>query len=97
MSHCGDGSVRVVQMTACQVGWQAVFRTPKEEFDHGAHSAFVVPIACWLLVEHDGEMHVHPTAMLGDAVRDVTEAENYLGIISPGESLGEFMVKRRLP
>jgi hypothetical protein len=79
MSKCGDGTVRVLQMTACpDAGWRAVFAD-----ETSATGYFVEPVACWLLVDHGGESHVHPATALATVVGDATEAANYLGVISP--------------
>jgi len=90
MSKCGDGHVRVLQMIACpDPGWRAVFA------DDSKAGYFIEPVACWLLVEHQSthgtETHVHPAAPLGTVVSDATEAQNYLGVISPKDNPEEFV------
>lgn len=81
--NCGDGPVKILQMTSCDSGWRAVFAPAP-----GSDAAYTEPVACWLLVEHDGETHVHPACALGADVCDATLAANYLGVIAPGDETG---------
>lgn len=80
MSKCGVGPVHVVQMTPCtDVQWRAVFADPSTPKGY-----YVEPVACWLLVEHDGEHHVHPACAIATVVSDATRIDSYLGVASPG-------------
>jgi hypothetical protein len=77
MGKCGEGAVRVVQIATClEAGWQAVFGIDG--------TVETEPVACWLLVDHGGDQHVHPACAMGVEVGDATRAGNYLGIIPPG-------------
>jgi hypothetical protein len=69
---------RILQITSCvEPGWRVVF-----EMEDGAIET--EPVACWLLVEADGEQHVHPAAALGSDIADAACVANYLGVVSPG-------------
>lgn len=69
---------RILQITSCtEAGWRAVF-----EMEDGTITT--EPVACWLLVDVDGEQHVHPAAALGSDIADAACVENYLGVIAPG-------------
>lgn len=69
---------RILQITSCvEPGWRVVF-----EMEDGVIET--EPVACWLLVEVDGEQHVHPAAALGSDIADAACVENYLGVVSPG-------------
>lgn len=70
-------------MTAClDSGWRAVFAEPT-----GAPGSYTTePVACWLLVRHDnGDRHVHPAVVMGTIIEDATFADNYLGVVAPGQ------------
>jgi hypothetical protein len=69
---------RILQITSCtEAGWRAVFET-----EDGAVAT--EPVACWLLVDVDGEQHVHPAAALGSDIADAACVKNYLGVVPPG-------------
>lgn len=78
MARCGQGAVRVIQIASCDVAdWRAVFL-----LEDGALGT--EPVACWLLVDHDGDQHLHPAVPMGVEVCDATYAGNYLGVVPPG-------------
>jgi len=80
MSKCGEGVVRVVQIASClEAGWRAVFALE----DGGVEAE---PVACWLLVDHGGDVHVHPACAMGAEVGDATRAGNYCGVVSPSSA-----------
>lgn len=83
MSKCGDGPIRVTQMTACpDIGWRVVF----VDTGMGRGPYYTLPVACWLLVMHGDEEHIHPAVALATAVSDATLVEGYVGVASPGEN-----------
>lgn len=78
----GNGTSRVLQMIACNGGWQAIFRAPDADpSDQSKRQWFMEPVVCWLLVEQDGETEVHPAVPLGTVVGDATTAANYLCVV----------------
>ena len=78
MAICGEGPIRVLSVTSCPEGWEAVFTSIENGADLDTE-----PVACWLLVEHGAATHVHPAVAFPDGVSDATCAANYLGVISP--------------
>ena len=79
MAKCGEGTAEILQVVACDRAFQAAFLV-NDEIE-------TVPVACWFLVDHDGDRHLHPAVVMGDEVGDATLAGNYLGVISPGETV----------
>lgn len=77
MANCGDGIAQIVALVPCsESGWRAIF-------DEGG--PVTEPVACWLLVDHDGERHVHPAVAMAGLVQDATLAANYVGVVAPGD------------
>jgi hypothetical protein len=84
---CGQKPSRIIQILSCEPGWRATFRVNKD-----VHSA---PIVCWLLVDHDGDRHIHPAALMAGQITDVTLAGNYLGVVEPAPLKARKSSKRR--
>ena len=80
MAKCGEGIAKILQIVPCdQSGFRAAFIVDEK--------VETTPVACWLLVDHDGDVHIHPAVAMGDEVTDATLAGNYGGVVSPGESV----------
>ena len=66
-------------LIACQPGWVAVFH----QIDGDGFT--VEPVACWMSTTVNTRTEVHPVCALGGDVCDATQADNYVGVIGPGQ------------
>ncbi len=69
-------------MTPCQPGWRAVFQD--QTVSVGVRGE---PIACWVLVSHGEDVHVHPFVAMGTVLEDATLAIEYICVAAPDDDI----------